>query len=64
MELLLGDPSKAKRKLGWQANTNLKSLVMLMVDADMEIVGERINGSKKQRQEISADQFVYAESMS
>ncbi len=64
VELLLGDPSKAKRNLGWQPNTDLKDLVMLMVDADMEIVGEKINGSKKQRQEISADQFVYAESMS
>ena len=64
VELLLGDPAKAKRNLGWQPRTNLKDLVMLMVDADMEIVGERINGSKKQRQEISADQFVYAESMS
>jgi GDPmannose 4,6-dehydratase len=64
VDLLLGDPAKAKRNLGWQPGTNLKDLVMLMVDADMEIVGEKINGSKKQRQEISADQFVYAESMS
>ena len=64
VEFLLGDPTKAKRELGWQANTDLKKLVMLMVDADMEIVGEKINGSKKRRQEISADQFVYAESIS
>ncbi len=64
VEFLLGDPTKAKRELGWQANTDLKKLVMLMVDADMEIVGEKINGSKKRRQEISADQFVGAESIS
>ncbi len=64
VEFLLGDPTKAKRELGWQANTDLKKLVMLMVDADMEIVGEKINGSKKRRQEISADQFVCAESIS
>lgn len=64
VEFLLGDPTKAKRELGWQANTDLKKLVMLMVDADMEIVGEKINGSKKRRQEISADQFVYSESIS
>ncbi|MCH7679916.1 hypothetical protein IID10_11240, partial [candidate division KSB1 bacterium] len=63
VEFLLGDPTKAKRELGWQANTDLKKLVMLMVDADMEIVGEKIYGSKKRRQEISADQFVYAESI-
>lgn len=64
VEFLLGDPTKAKRELGWQANTDLKKLVMLMVDADMEIVGEKINGSKKRRHEISADQFVYSESIS
>ena len=64
VEFLLGDPTKAKRELGWQANTDLKKLVMLMVDADMEMVGEKINGSKKRRQEISADQFVCAESIS
>ena len=54
----------AKRELGWEPSTNLKDLVLLMVDADMEIVKEKINGSKKERQEISADQFVYAEPMS
>ncbi|MCH8957530.1 GDP-mannose 4,6-dehydratase [candidate division KSB1 bacterium] len=64
VELLLGDPTKAKRELGWEPSTNLKDLVLLMVDADMEIVKEKINGSKKERQEISADQFVYAEPMS
>ena len=64
VELLLGDPTKAKRKLGWEPGTNLKDLVMLMVDADMETVKEKINGSKKERQEISVDQFIYAESMS
>ena len=64
VEYLLGDPSKAKQQLGWEPKTSLKDLVKLMIDADMEIVGEKINGSKKERQEISADQFVYAESIS
>jgi len=36
VDLLLGDPSKAKRALGWQPKVTFKALVRLMVDADME----------------------------
>jgi GDPmannose 4,6-dehydratase len=36
VDFLIGDPSKAKRKLGWEAKTKFKDLVRLMVDADME----------------------------
>jgi GDPmannose 4,6-dehydratase len=36
VDLLMGDPSKAKRKLGWEAKIKFKELVRLMVDADME----------------------------
>ena len=36
VDLLLGDPSKAKNKLGWQATVSFKELVRIMVDADME----------------------------
>lgn len=35
VDLLIGDASKAKEKLGWQAKTTFKDLVRLMVDADM-----------------------------
>ena len=35
VDLLIGDASKAKQKLGWQATTTFKDLVRLMVDADM-----------------------------
>jgi GDPmannose 4,6-dehydratase len=35
VDSLLGDPSKAKRKLGWQAKTGFPELVRLMVDADV-----------------------------
>ena len=34
VETLLGDPSKAKRKLGWQPNTTLPELVREMIEAD------------------------------
>lgn len=36
VELLLGDPSKAKRKLGWEAKTSLQDLVTEMVEADLK----------------------------
>ncbi|MHC4840385.1 MAG: GDP-mannose 4,6-dehydratase [Planctomycetota bacterium] len=36
VDYLLGDPSKAKDKLGWQATTKFKALVELMVDADVK----------------------------
>jgi GDPmannose 4,6-dehydratase len=36
VDLLIGDPAKAKRQLGWEAKTTFKDLVRLMVDADME----------------------------
>jgi GDPmannose 4,6-dehydratase len=36
VDLLIGDPTKARRQLGWEAKTKFKDLVRLMVDADME----------------------------
>jgi GDPmannose 4,6-dehydratase len=36
VDLLIGDPTKAQRKLGWEAKTKFKALVRVMVDADME----------------------------
>lgn len=35
VDLLVGDASKAKKKLGWEAKTRFKELVRLMVDADL-----------------------------
>jgi GDPmannose 4,6-dehydratase len=36
VDVLIGDPAKAKRKLGWQPKTTFKELVHLMVDADID----------------------------
>ena len=33
---LIGDPSKAKRVLGWEQKVDFKQLVEMMVDADLE----------------------------
>lgn len=38
VEILLGNPAKAKEKLGWTAKTGLERLIIEMVDADMSRV--------------------------
>jgi GDPmannose 4,6-dehydratase len=35
VDLLIGDPSKARRELGWEAQTTLEQLCQMMVDADL-----------------------------
>ena len=35
VELLIGDPTKAKEKLGWEAKVGLRELVKMMVEGDM-----------------------------
>jgi GDPmannose 4,6-dehydratase len=35
VELLIGDPGKAQRELGWKAETTLEQLCQMMVDADL-----------------------------
>ncbi|MFH2001701.1 MAG: GDP-mannose 4,6-dehydratase, partial [Planctomycetota bacterium] len=36
VDLLMGDPSKAKEKMGWETKVSFKGLVEMMVDADLE----------------------------
>ena len=40
VDLLRGDATKAKQKLGWCAKTSFKDLVRLMVDADIELLNK------------------------
>ncbi len=35
VELLIGDPSKAKRQIGWEPKVRFNKLVQIMVDADL-----------------------------
>ena len=44
VELLIGDPSKAKRELGWEAKTKFADLVKLMVDADIKLLKDHREG--------------------
>ncbi len=39
VDLLIGDPSKAARQLGWRPKVGFEELVRRMVDADMERLG-------------------------
>ena len=36
VELLIGDPAKAKAKLGWEPKTTLEQLCQMMIDADLK----------------------------
>jgi GDPmannose 4,6-dehydratase len=38
VDLLVGDASKARRRLGWAPTTNFEALIRLMVDADLALL--------------------------
>ena len=38
VDLLIGDPTKAKQQLGWQPSVDFPSLVRMMVDADINLL--------------------------
>ena len=37
VDLLLGDPGKAKRQLGWSPKVTMKELARMMTDADLDL---------------------------
>ena len=40
VDLLIGDPTKAQTKLGWKPSISFTELVQLMIDADLQAVGQ------------------------
>jgi GDPmannose 4,6-dehydratase len=38
VDMLVGDPSKAERVLGWKPKTSFEQLIRLMVDADLQLL--------------------------
>lgn len=44
VDSLLGDPSKAREKLGWEPKVRFKELVELMVDADIATLEDQLAG--------------------
>ncbi len=47
VDLLIGDPAKAKKKLGWQPKTTFAELTKLMVDADVKLLKDHREGRIK-----------------
>ncbi len=41
VNILLGDPAKAREKLAWQAETSFEEMVQQMVDRDLEMVAKQ-----------------------
>ena len=37
VDLLIGDPAKAKKQLGWEPKVRFKELVKIMTEADLEL---------------------------
>ncbi len=72
VDLLLADPSKARRALGWEPSVGFESLVEMMVDADMAAIGaasgagatpprrQRIEALEEAIEEVSADDAARA----
>ena len=44
VDLLLGDPTRAKQKLQWEPKVTFDGLVDMMVDADMSSVESQLRG--------------------
>ncbi len=40
VDLLIGDPAKAKKLLDWEPKVRFRELVEIMVDADMELLAK------------------------
>lgn len=48
VELLLGDPTKAKQLLGWSPKTSLEQLAEIMVDHDLELAKRELHNQSFQ----------------
>ncbi len=46
VDLLVSDPSKARRKLGWQPKVNFRQLVEMMVEADLQHLSASMSSNK------------------
>ncbi|OGY29499.1 MAG: GDP-mannose 4,6-dehydratase [Candidatus Woykebacteria bacterium RIFCSPHIGHO2_12_FULL_45_10] len=52
VDVLTGDATKAKKKLGWKPKTTFKELVKIMVDADMAELKDQLSGKVNPKQEV------------
>lgn len=49
VELLIGNPAKAQRQLGWEPKVRFQELVKIMVDADLELAKQELQISRLPR---------------
>jgi GDPmannose 4,6-dehydratase len=49
VDLLQGDATKAREKLGWEPRTRFPELVKLMIDADVQLLDEQLSGKAERR---------------
>jgi GDPmannose 4,6-dehydratase len=47
VDLLIGNPAKAKQKLGWEPKVRFEELVQIMVDADLEETKQQFYGTNR-----------------
>jgi len=45
VDFLVGNPAKARQKLGWRPEVTFEQLVQMMVEADLELVSSELTGS-------------------
>jgi GDPmannose 4,6-dehydratase len=44
VDLLIGNPAKAKKKMDWEPKVRFEELVRIMVDADLKMVSQQLGG--------------------
>ncbi|MFN2152815.1 MAG: GDP-mannose 4,6-dehydratase, partial [Anaerolineales bacterium] len=42
VDLLVGNPQKAREKMGWQPKISFEKLIQMMVDADLQMLGREV----------------------
>ena len=52
VDVLIGDASKAKKKLKWEPKTTFRGLVKIMVDADIALLEDQLRGKISTEREV------------
>jgi GDPmannose 4,6-dehydratase len=50
VDMLIGDPTKAREKLGWEPLVSFEEMIHMMVDSDLKIVQEEIDAGNRAAQ--------------
>jgi GDPmannose 4,6-dehydratase len=57
VDLLIGDATKARTKLGWAPKVGFQELVRMMVDADLALVDREVRGARRGRAQPRVSDF-------